>query len=425
MKASTAMKDVIKKVNLKLNKSSKLAMMFEKCFLNTFETTTKVLSDGTTFVFTGDIPAMWLRDSSAQVKHYIEIAAEDTEIQRVIEGLIKKQIKYILIDPYANAFNEEDNNKRLDEDITVLSPWVWERKYEVDSLCYPVQLSYHYWKATGKQEIFDETYKRAIKTILYTWKKEQRHFENSEYRFERPKENCLAPTDTLRNNGKGMPVNYTGMTWSGFRPSDDACTFGYLIPSNMFAVVVLGYMQEIVREVYGDVELANEVEYLKDEIDYGIKTYGIYNHPRYGKIYAYETDGFGNYNLMDDANVPSLLSIPYFGYAPKEEPVYINTRKFILSSENPYYYQGKAAKGIGSPHTPEAYIWHISMIIQALTSSDKEEIDEIIKLLQETDANTYMMHEGFNCNNSNEYTRPWFAWANSLFAELIIKYIKI
>lgn len=425
MKATAAMKAIINNVNSKLNKDSKLAKMFEKCFLNTFETTTKILSDGSAFVFTGDIPAMWLRDSSAQVRHYIDIAEGDAEIQSIIEGLIRRQMKYILIDPYANAFNEEANNKRLDEDITVLSPWVWERKYEVDSLCYPVQLSYLYWKATGKTVIFDEPYKKAMKTILYTWKKEQRHFEDSDYRFERPKENCLAPTDTLRNKGMGTPVNYTGMTWSGFRPSDDACTFGYLIPSNMFAVVVLGYMHEIIREVYSDAELANEVENLKEEIDYGIKAYGIYNHPKYGKIYAYETDGFGNYNLMDDANVPSLLSIPYFGYASKKDPVYINTRKFILSSGNPYYYEGNAAKGIGSPHTPKAYIWHISLMIQALTSNNKEEIDEIMKILQQTDADTYMMHEGFNCNNANEYTRPWFAWANSLFAELIMRYSEV
>jgi uncharacterized protein len=424
MKATKAMEKKILEVKsiLSISQRSKLALMFEKCFLNTFETTTKPMEDDTSFVFTGDIPAMWLRDSSAQVKHYIPLAAKDVEIEQVIEGLIKRQMRYILIDPYANAFNEEANNNRLDEDLTVLSPWVWERKYEIDSLCYPIQLSYLYWKATGKIDIFDDTYKKAVKVIIKTWITEQRHNPDSDYRFERVMTSGCAPTDTLRNKGRGMPVNYTGMTWSGFRPSDDACTFGFLIPSNMFAVVVLRYIEEIAREIYKDEELEEASHNLRDEIDYGIKNYGVYKHPVYGKIYAYETDGFGNYNLMDDANVPSLLSIPYFGYSSKDDEIYMNTRKFILSDENPYYYKGKAAQGIGSPHTPKGYIWHIGLIIQALTSDSNEEIENIIRTLEKTDADTNVMHEGFDCNTPETFTRPWFAWANSLFGELIIKY---
>ncbi|WP_136607507.1 glycoside hydrolase family 125 protein [Paenibacillus dokdonensis] len=396
--------------------NEKLAKMFRQCYPNTLETTTRLLDDGTTFVFTGDIPAMWLRDSSAQVRQYLPFAKEDKDLQRLIGGLVSRQVECILIDPYANAFNEQPNYKSWDQDLTEMGPWIWERKYEIDSLCYPIQLSYLYWKATGNTDIFDAKYRKAAKSIIELWKTEQNHFEDSQYLFARtqgPK------SDTLRNNRKGMPVNYTGMTWSGFRPSDDACTFGYLVPSNMFAVVVLGYMEEIAREIYKDEDWEEAAAVLKEEIDFGIQTYGTYRHPKYGKIYAYETDGFGNHNLMDDANVPSLLSIPYIGYADKNDPVYQNTRRFILSEENPYYYEGTVAKGIGSPHTPDRYIWHISLAMQALTSIDAAEVQEIVDTILRTDADTGFMHEGFHVDDPSQFTRPWFAWANSIFAELI------
>lgn len=413
-----SVKVTIREIEEKLNKRPVLKSMFGRCFSNTIETTTELVEDGTTYVFTGDIPAMWLRDSTAQVRHYLPLAAKDTELQRVIEGLIKRQILYISIDPYANAFNKEPNNRGHKDDITEQNPWVWERKYEIDSLCYPIQLSYLYWRTVGKTSIFDAAFAEAISAIIKLWKTEQRHFEHSSYRFSNPKRPWQ---DTLHNHGMGAPVNYTGMTWSGFRPSDDACTFGYLIPSNMFAVVVLGYIEEIAKEVYNHTELAQQARALKKEIDYGIKTYGIYDHYKYGKIYACETDGFGNYSLLDDANVPSLLSIPYLGYKEAEHPIYANTRKFILSKDNPYYFEGKYAKGIGSPHTPKGYIWHIALIMQALTSNSDDEILYILDMLENTHAGTGLMHEGFNADNPEAFTRPWFAWANSLFGELIYK----
>jgi len=397
-----------------------LERLFRNCFYSTLETTTEVLPDGTAYVFTGDIPAMWLRDSSAQVQHYIPFSKTDSKLQQIIEGLVKRQIMYIQIDPYANAFNKEPNNAGHKGDLTQHSPWVWERKYEVDSLCYPIQLSYKYWKETGRTNIFDDSFKDAMRAIIGLWTLEQRHGENSPYTFERT--DCVA-SDTLRNSGRGMPVNYTGMTWSAFRPSDDACIFNYLIPSNMFAVVALKYMEEIACSIYNDAELGQSAAKLRMEIDNGISTYGIYRHPRYGEIYAYETDGFGNYNLMDDANVPSLLSIPYLQYTTVDDPIYQNTRRFILSDENPYFFQGSYAKGIGSPHTPNGYIWHISLIMQALTSNDDDEIRELVRTIASTDAGTGFMHEGFNPNDPTEFTRPWFAWANSLFGELVCRLV--
>ena len=400
----------------------KLEEMFRACFTNTLETTTEILGDGTAYVFTGDIPALWLRDSSAQVHHYLPFAKDDKEMAFIIEGLLKRQMKYVLIDSYANAFNKEPNGKCCNKDVTKMSPWVWERKYEIDSLCYPVWLAYLYWKETKKISIFDSNTKKAINKILAVWKIEQKHSERSSYTFLRLIKG--REYKVLYNNGEGMPVNYTGMSWSGFRPSDDAGTFGYNIPGNMFASVVLGYINEIAIHVYRDNDMAEESLDLKYEIERGINTYGIYNHPEYGKIYAYETDGFGNYNIMDDANVPSLLSIPYLGYVKAEDSVYTNTRRFVLSSDNSCFFKGKYAKGIGSPHTKKGNIWPIALIMQALTSIDNKEIRNILQMLLQTDGDTGYMHESFNPDNPKDFSRPWFAWANSLFAELIIRISK-
>jgi meiotically up-regulated gene 157 (Mug157) protein len=413
-------KDIMESFTAKCN-DPKLCKLFENTFFNTLETTTEFDNNDETYVFTGDISAMWLRDSSAQVKHYIPFAKDYDYLKKVITGLIKRQVRYILIDPYANAFNKSDNGLGH-KDITVSNPWVWERKYEIDSLCYPIELSYLYWRNVEDESIFTDDYKKCMNSIIDLWTIEQKHMTNSTYMFERT--NC-ARIDTMINRGKGMPVNYTGMTWSGFRPSDDSCNFNYLIPANMFAATVLKYVQEIASVVYKDQELFERAEKLKDQIEYGIETYGKFIHPKYGVIYAYETDGFGNYNLMDDANVPSLLSIPYLGYTDCENAIYQNTRNFILSKDNPCFYEGKYGKGIGSPHTPNGYIWHIALIMQGLTSDCIEEIDEIMKMILSTDADTGYMHEGFNCNNPKEYTRDWFAWANSLFSEFAIKYVNM
>lgn len=399
-----------------------LKRTFRNCYLNTLTTTTSLLDDGTTFIITGDIAAMWLRDSSAQVKHYLPLVPRDAQVERIIKGLIKRQIKYINIDPYANAFNVEPNSFGMKEDVTVQNPWVWERKYEIDSLCYPMQLAYQFWKLSGDVNIFDDSYKHAMRTIINTWKIEQYHCEKSRYSFER--RNCPI-TDTLSNKGIGAPVVFTGMTWSGFRPSDDACVYGYNIPSNMFAVVVLGYMEEIARTVYLDDKLALDALNLKIEIDNGINAYGIIKHKDFGKIYAFETDGMGNYNLMDDANVPNLLSIPYLGYRAADDKIYENTRRFVLSGQNEYFCKGEFASGLGSPHTPHRYIWPIGLIMQAITSTEREEVEKLIQVIIHTDAGTQYMHESFDPDNPYQYTRSWFAWANSLFAELIMKVTNI
>lgn len=397
----------------------KLRETFYKCFIDTIETTVILdENENDTFIITGDIPAMWLRDSTSQVEHYLPFVNEYPILKDVFRGLIKRQLKCIAIDPYANAFNRTANGKKWDNDITKDSPWVWERKYEIDSLCYPVRLIYKYWKKTNDSSIFNEDVLNTFKTIIELWTVEQDHFKNSDYTFQRL--NC-SETDTLCNNGLGNYVKYTGMTWSGFRPSDDACKYGYLVPANMFASVVLGYIAEICEEIYSNTEIKEKALKLQYQIDTAIKEYAIIEHEEFGPIYAYEVDGFGNYNLMDDANVPSLLAIPYIGYKEIDDPIYQNTRKFILSKENPFFFEGKEARGIGSPHTPHEYIWHIALSMQGLTTNDESEIESLIETLISTDADTGYMHEGFHCDDSTKFTRDWFAWSNSLFADFIYK----
>ncbi|MGL4522063.1 MAG: glycoside hydrolase family 125 protein [Bacilli bacterium] len=413
---------LIEKIQKQVEQHPKFVAIFEKCFDNTLTTTVKKQQDGTTYVITGDIPAMWLRDSVAQVRPYLLLANEDKELSDMIAGLVERQFQYILMDPYANAFNESANGNGHQTDETTMQPIVWERKYEIDSLCYPLQLAYLLWKATGRTDHFNETYEKAVAEIIKLWRIEQDHEIFSDYRFQRVNS---WKYDNLDRDGLGKPVKHTGMTWSGFRPSDDSCTYGYLVPANMFVVVVLRYVAQIADTVLRNDAMKECAEALAQDVHHGIETYAVYNHPTFGEIYAYETDGYGNFNLMDDANVPSLLSMPYLGYCDENDVRYQNTRRFILSEENPFYYAGTAAQGIGSPHTPERHIWHISLAMQGLTTADKEEKLRILKLMSETDADTFMMHEGFHVDDPTDYSREWFSWANMMFCELLLDYCGI
>lgn len=417
-----SVKNFMEDITKKCSDHPEWAVNFNACFANTLLTTVKKQSDGTTFVLTGDIPAMWLRDSTAQVRPYLWVAKTDLEISNMIAGLVERQFQSIILDPYANAFNEEANNAGHQDDHTNMNPSIWERKYEVDSLCYPIQLSYLLYKETGRKDQFNQTFKKAVKKILEVWQVEQKH-QNSTYRFMR---DTWREEDTLINDGIGTPVNYTGMTWSGFRPSDDRCIYHYLIPSNMFAVVVLTYLEDIYKNLIQDeFTLLETISSLKKTINEGIISHGRVKNLEGETVYAYEVDGNGNYLIMDDANVPSLLSAPYLGYCSKEDETYLSTRKTILSKMNPYFYEGKYAKGIGSSHTPENYIWPIALAIEGLTTSDKKEKERILDLLVSCDAGTHLMHEGFDVNNPINFTREWFSWPNMLFCELIMDYFGI
>ena len=398
----------------------KLKWMFINCFPNTLDTTVKFkMRDGypDTFVITGDINAMWLRDSSAQVQNYLSLAAEDEALREMIKGLINRQLDCILVDPYANAFNDGPTAAGWQTDATEMRKEVNERKWEIDSLCYPIRLIYQYWKATGDDSVFNAKWEKAMALILKTFQEQQRKENDGPYSFERHTGNAIG---TLVNR-TGNPVNPVGMVVSCFRPSDDATIFGFLVPSNMFIVASMRQLSEIIRTTGNGKNLLNQTERLKKEVDEAIQKYGIVNHPVFGKIYAYEVDGYGGCNLMDDANNPSLLSVPYFGYVNADDPVYQNTRKFVWSKHNPYFFKGTVAEGIGGPHCGKDKIWPMSIISKALTSEDKEEIAECLRVLVNTDGNTGFIHESFHKDNPADFSRGWFAWANTLFAELVLK----
>ena len=391
-----------------------LDRLFERCFMNTLETTVRETEEDT-FVITGDIHAMWLRDSSAQVLHYLRFA-DDPSVAALIEGLIRRQVKNILIDPYANAFNQAPSDYKPFDDRPRASDWVWERKYEIDSLCYPVWLAHRYHAATGSARFLTDDFMRALHTIADVFETEQNHAQ-SPYRFERV--DC-PPSDTLTHDGRGEPVAVTGMTFSGFRPSDDACQYGYLIPANLFAAQELEHIAYF-AQMKGDDALRTKALNLSCETALGVERFGHIDCAPFGDIYAYETDGMGNYNLMDDANVPSLLALPYLGVCAADDPRYLRTRAFVLSERNPYYHVGRSARGVGSPHTPKGYIWHIGLCVQAMTALDTDEIADLLGAIVRTHAGCEYMHESFDPNDPAQFTREWFAWANSMFGEMLYR----
>lgn len=422
-----SMVDLINHVKGKFE-DPKVVKMFENGICNTYLTTLKSQPDGTTFVITGDIPAMWNRDSAAQVKPLLRLVNESTEIKSLVRGVIESHKRQIIYDPYANAHNLNPCvGEHAKSDIPKNKELVWERKYELDSLCYPIDLAITYAEQSLDESIYDDQFLMMTETIVEVITLEQKH-ENSDYKFQRTADWLLfgeperIPFETLPNEGHGRKVGYTGMSWCGFRPSDDACQYGYHIPSNMYAVVCLRRLAKVININYDNRLLSIVIDNLANEIDAGIKEYGIIQHEKYGAMYAYEVDGLGNYYLMDDANVPSLLSAPYLGYCEIDDEVYQNTRRFILSKDNPYYFEGEEFKGVGSSHTPIDYFWHIALAIEGLTTIDENERKRILKQFIMTDGNTNMMHEGINVNDPNKYTREWFSWANSMFAEFILDY---
>ena len=394
-----------------------LPSMFARCFLSTLESTLQMDADGSAYVITGDIDAMWLRDSTQQVLHYLRFAREEEALSALIRSLIERQARYVLLDPYANAFNRCANGRHGYADLPAAGPAVWERKYELDSLCHVVLLAWRYHEATGSRAFMTPTFEQALERIVQVLRTEQRHESQSDYTFQRF--NC-PPSDTLPRQGRGEPVAETGMTWSGFRPSDDACQYGYLVPANLFAAAMLAHLA-MMAEWSGRTALASEARALRQEIRDGVERFALVDDPEFGQVYAYEVDGLGGRLLMDDANVPSLLSLPYIGACAVDDALYRRTRAFVLSPRNPHYYEGRAGRGVGSPHTPQGYIWPIALCVQGMTATDEREMTEVLGRLITTHAGTARMHEGFDKDNAANFTRPWFAWANSMFGEFIYR----
>ncbi|MGO1243619.1 glycoside hydrolase family 125 protein [Sphingobacterium sp. JB170] len=417
--SSKVIEDAIKEFQKNVS-NKELGWLFNNCFPNTLDTT--IYDESTadrrlTYVITGDIDAMWLRDSSAQVWPYLPFMKKDKKLKDLILGLINKQSQCINIDPYANAFYNDPNKKgEWFSDHTDMTPGIHERKWEIDSLCYPIRLAYHYWKQTNDATPFDDQWVQAQENIYKTFTEQQRKNDVGPYKFARTTDRG---SDTLQVDGLGYPVNPVGLICSAFRPSDDASIFLFLIPSNLFAVVSLRQAAEILRKVKNNTDLASRMEALANEVEDAVNRYGIVEHPEAGKIYAFEVDGYGSQILMDDANVPSLLALPYLGAVDVNDEVYQRTRKFILSEKNPFFFKGSAAEGVGGPHIGRDMIWPMSIIMRAFTSKDDQEIQACIQTLKKTHGDTGFMHESFHKDDPKNFTRHWFAWTNTLFGELL------
>ena len=406
---------------VKLLENDRLAWMFSNCFPNTLDTTVHPNGEYDTFVYTGDIHAMWLRDSGAQVWPYLQLINEDPALKKMIAGVILRQFTCITIDPYANAFYKEaDKRGEWATDRTKMLPGVHERKWEIDSHCYPIRLAYEYWKISGDASIFSDLWIKSMELTLQTFREQQRKNGVGPYTFMR---NTTRAFDTVSNDGKGTPVKPVGLIVSSFRPSDDATTLQFLVPSNFFAVTSLRKAAEILTTVNNRKDLADQCLELAAEVETALKKYATYNHPEFGTIYAFEVDGFGNHLLMDDANVPSLLAMPYLGDVDINDPIYQNTRRFVWSESNPYFFRGKVAEGIGGPHIGYDMAWPMSIMMKAFTSQNDEELKWCIETLMKTDAGTGFMHESFHVDDPDKFTRSWFAWQNGLFGELILKII--
>ena len=395
-------------------KNKELNEIFVKCFFNTIDTTLSI-DNNQYFVITGDIPAMWLRDSSMQIMHYLYFV-EDKEVQSLIKGVLKTQFKQICIDSYANAFmRDEKQVSEWDGQIKTdyLPKIVWERKYELDSLCYPLFLAVKYYQKTNDLSIFDDLFLKAFDKIVDTAEKEKKHSSLSTYYFIRG-----VKEDIGRNTN---PKEEKGLIWSGFRPSDDACKYHYHIPDNMFFVSVISQLIPVFKTLK-DEKRADFCMKICIKLAKLIGKYGIQNIEGIGEVYVSETNCLGEYHLDDDANIPSLLSLPFLEYPYLDQKTYLRTRKYVLSKNNKYYYEGSILKGIGSPHTPANRVWPLSLSMQGITSNDKDEIIDCLKQLIKSTDGTQLMHESVDVNDTSKYSRPWFSWANSQFCLFVLKH---
>jgi meiotically up-regulated gene 157 (Mug157) protein len=417
---SDAVEETVRRVSADIA-DPEVAWLFSNCFPNTLDTTVDFGTRGgspDTFVITGDIEAMWLRDSTAQVWPYLPLTPHDPHLRELIRGVIHRQTRCILIDPYANAFNKEPGESPWKDDLTEMKPELHERKWEVDSLCYPIRLAHGYWRTTGDTTPFDGEWLAAMELALRTFREQQRRDGPGPYRFQRV---TGWQTDTVAGAGYGNPIRPVGLIVSIFRPSDDATIFPFLVPSNHFAVVSLRQLGEMARTIRGREGFASGCEALAAEVDAALAAHAVVEHPVHGQLWAYEVDGFGNRHHMDDANIPSLLSLPYLGACTPSYPLYRRTRAFVLSRENPYFFRGAAGEGVGGPHVGLEMIWPLGIIMRGLTSDDDDEISRCLRMLKETHGGTGFMHESFHQDDPNRFTRAWFAWANTLFGELILK----
>ena len=404
-------------------RDAELAWLFENCYPNTLDTTVRTGTlDGKpdTFIITGDIEAMWLRDSSAQVHPYLPLAKDDPALRRMLHGLIRRQAHCIRIDPYANAFLPDGTTQLLEwslHDVTEMKPGVGERKWEIDSLCYPIRLAHGFWRATGDTSPFDGGWREAMHMVVRTFREQQRLHDDGPYAFLRP---AMLASETLQLAGYGAPTRRNGMIHSMFRPSDDACVFPLFVPGNLFAVASLRQLAEMSMAIHHDAAFAADCSALADQVEAATRNAGLMRDADGKPFWAYEVDGYGNQLFIDDANAPGLLSLAYLGCCKFSDPLFRHTRALAWSERNPYFHRGSVAEGIGSPHSGRGTVWPMSIIQYALSSDDDVQIRKCLQWLKSTHAGTGFMHESFDKDDPATFTRPWFAWANAQLGELIV-----
>ncbi|KAF2708902.1 glycoside hydrolase family 125 protein [Pleomassaria siparia CBS 279.74] len=429
-----------------------LARLFQNAFPNTLDTTVRWHTDGTvkhkkskilwdadawkgpqSFIVTGDINAEWLRDSTNQLAQYQPLAKKDKEIHNLILGAINTQVEYVIGSPYCNAFQPPPPSglsPTYQGDGDNVHPgyeqsFVFECKYELDSIAHFLSLANQFYNHTKSTKFVTPRWLLAIDTMLELLKAQSKptfnektgSYQRNEYSFQR---RTNSGTETLNLNGIGNPLKGgTGLVRSAFRPSDDATILGFLIPANAMVSVELKRTADILQSV-GKKQLAGVLSGWAETISAGVWEHGVVQHKKYGKVFAFEVDGYGSSILMDDANLPSLLALPLLGFVNSDDEVYKNTRKMILEKNgNPYYLSGKDFHGIGGPHIGLEHAWPMSVLVQAMTSESDEEITKCLGLVKNVSRNG-LVHESVSVDYAPDYTRSWFAWANSVFAQTIL-----
>lgn len=428
-------------------KDPDLYRLFQNAYPNSLDTAVKwkgVAADNAdeelTFLITGDINAMWLRDSSNQMQSYLPLlnaSSDPNSIASLYRGVVNLQARYLLTSPYCNSFQPPVESKippaqngAASNDIVVPAynnQSVFECKYELDSLAAFLEVSVNYYQATGDAGFFGKFHwVEAIQAVLKVAQEmttptygEDGRVLDSPYKFNRDTDRA---TETFANDGIGNPVaNGTGLIRSGFRPSDDATIYQLYIPANMMFSAYLKSASEIMGKINGSdtAALAKQMADLSSSVQEAIETHGTVNHPKYGKIYAFEVDGFGSHNIMDDANIPSLLSAPFNTY-PVDQETYANTRALVLSASNSYFMRGPVINAVGGPHQGPGMAWPMASIVRILTSDDDDEIKGELKQIVSSTAGLGLVHESINSFNETDWTRQWFSWANGLFGQMIL-----
>ncbi|KAK8065957.1 hypothetical protein PG997_012704 [Apiospora hydei] len=422
-----------------------LFRLFENTFPNTLDTTISWKgfargnsSEELTFIVTGDITAMWLRDSANQLRSYksfLQANGSTASLASLYRGAINLQSRYILTSPYCNAFQAPVESRLAPEDNgaartdQVVPPYdaasVFECKYELDSLSAFLQLSSDYFEKTQDLDFFGKyQWVNAIRTLVNVTEglrvgtyADDGRVNASPYKFQRT---TTRASETLMNDGAGSPVQAgTGLVRSAFRPSDDSTIYQLFIPANMMFSSYLGRCAEIMAQLDG--ALSKQMDDLAASVRAGIEKHGKTSLEGFGDVYAFEVDGFGSVNMMDDANVPSLLSAPIIDYINASDTTYQNTRRFALSKSDPYFMHGPVISGVGGPHQGPGKAWPMSVIVTLLSSDDDEEIVQGLRTLVSSTDGLGLIHESINTFDAHDYTRQWFSWANGLFGELLLK----